>query len=235
LLLLLFLWPLFFLQVAFASVSKVVSPGGGTVKLAGIASVTFPDGAFATNTTVRVESTSSVETNEDFEVTAEMFSAGHRLPYEIRINTGRVEPLTDFKVRLAVPGNAVPTGSGIHVFAQIFYDGEHETLDYFEVFSSTYNVEAKTVQVTLPKEAFTNQRRADDTFEAVIILASVPYREDPIQKQGPTSISPLRSPILGRGWNGQMCVLVGAGRMLALNWDGATTRVATTEGSIDEI
>lgn len=160
------------------SVTRTITPEGGTVTLEGYASVTFPSGAMPANTDVTVSATSTAETEEDFSFTAEIDAAGPRLPYEIRINTGGIMPSNAFDLVVQVPVSFIttlPPNSAIDVFVQLLHESEHEVIDHFYYgFPSTFNPNSMAVIVTLPKEVFTNQRHIEDTYEAVIIVGVIP-------------------------------------------------------------
>lgn len=157
------------------SVTGVISPQGGTITLEGYATVIFPAGAFPSNTTVKVMATSSPETEEDYEHSVSIFEGGTRLPYEIRINSGNVEPATSFDIVLNVPDsfiNTLPPNTDIQVFVQIFQASEHEAHDSFELFESTFDPLTKTVRAALPESSFTIVRHVDGTYEAIVIVGT---------------------------------------------------------------
>ena len=157
------------------TVTGTISPQGGTVTLEGYASVNFPAGTFPYSQYVTVSMTASSETQNVFNLTANLSSDGPRLPYEIRINSGLVAPSTSFEVILHVPDTflaLISSNDKIKVFAQIFQEGGEELLDNFVIFPSTFDPTIKTVRVTLPKEAFTNWRTIDETYEAILIVGT---------------------------------------------------------------
>lgn len=157
------------------SVTGVISPQGGTITLEGYAPVIFPAGAFPSNTTVKVMATSSPGTAEDYEHSVSIFEGGPRLPYEIRINSGYIEPATSFDIVLNVPDsfiNTLPPNVDIQVFVQIFQASEHEAHDSFELFESTFDPLTKTVRAALPKSSFTIVRHVDGTYEAIVIVGT---------------------------------------------------------------
>ena len=161
--------------------SAIIGPTGGQISIPGFGSVIFPSGVFSNTQQVELAATSMAETAQDFNDSAFMFDAGVRTPYELRINTGMVKPQTGFKAVINVSTDflaQVPAGSEIQVFAQIFQDGGEEVLDHFELFESTYSSASGTVTVNLPPEAFTNRRHADQTYEAIILLATTPTKPD---------------------------------------------------------
>ncbi|MBL8207217.1 MAG: VCBS repeat-containing protein [Blastocatellia bacterium] len=155
---------------------STVTPQGGNVTLQEKATAIFPAGSFDQETKVTVSATNTPETKEDFDVTASLFDPGPHLPYQLRINTGKQPPALDFEVIFQVPDsfvNSLPPNAELQVFAQIFEDSENEVLDSFELFSSMYDQSAKTVRVTLPPQAFTNERNRDGIYEAIIILGTI--------------------------------------------------------------
>ena len=157
------------------SVTETITPQGGTITIEGYASVTFPAGAFAASQSVTVSVTSSPETQEDYLESGEIFKAGPRLPYEIRIDSGFVEPVTSFNMVLFVPDSFIatlPSNAKIRIFVQIYQDGGEEVLDHFEIFPSTFNHATKTIQVTLSGNVFTNLRHIEDTYEAIVIVGT---------------------------------------------------------------
>lgn len=168
-------------------VTKIISSAGGTVSQPGFAALTFPANSFNANTSVNLSATHTAETQADFRVTAQIFSAGLRTPFEVRINSGLTPPATSFDAVIQVPASflkSMPVEAEIQAFAEVFQDVGEESLDSFEMFSSTFDPVAKTVRVTLPKEAFTNRRRVDELFEAIIVVGTTPT------KPGTLSLSP---------------------------------------------
>jgi hypothetical protein len=153
----------------------VITPNGGTISIPGLATITFPAGAFLFDTSVNVSITQAAETQEDFDITTAILSADSRLPFEVRINSGSVASSTTFQVTVQVPGSflsQLPNNAQLQVFAQIFEDGGEETLDSFELFPSSFDAVTKNIQVTLPAEAFTNRRTNNETFEAIIVIGT---------------------------------------------------------------
>jgi len=172
--------------------SAIIGPTGGQISIPGFGTVIFPAGVFLDTQRVELAATSLAETAQDFNDSAFMFDAGVRTPYELRINTGMVKPLTGFEAVINVPADflaQVPVDSEIQVFAQIFQDGGDDILDHFELFESTYSTASGTVTVILPPEAFTNRRHADRTYEAIILLSTTPTK--------PATTSVLQNQSLG--------------------------------------
>lgn len=154
------------------SVTGIVSPQGGTMTLEGYAIVTFPAGAFTADNTVTISATLSPESQSDFEDT---IPTPH-LPYEIRINSGYVAPVTSFDVIVNIPDSfiaSLPTNYKVEVYAQYFEPPDApEIYGHFEDFPSTFDQIAKTVSTTLPKRIFSTMHHIDDTYEVVIIVGT---------------------------------------------------------------
>jgi murein DD-endopeptidase MepM/ murein hydrolase activator NlpD len=155
--------------------SAIIPTGGGSIALAGFASVVFAPATFSFPQLARVEKTSSSATAQAFADSAGIFQPGSTPGYEIRITTGPSKPQAPVEVSLVVPSDfVVPEGSRVEAFAQFWEQDELDALDSFELISSTFDESARTVTLTLPPSAFTAQRRGDGTFEAIVTLAATP-------------------------------------------------------------
>jgi murein DD-endopeptidase MepM/ murein hydrolase activator NlpD len=160
-----------------ASGVGMIGSGGGDVTLPAVGTVIFPPGAFNGVQLVMVMQTNEPPTTQNFQVSATFFRASNKLSYDVKVMTGNVRPATGVQLLLTVPTdflNSLPLGSDIQAFVQIFEDGGEEKLDNFELVPSTFDPVAQTVQLTMPKEAFTNQRHNDGTWELVVTLAATP-------------------------------------------------------------
>lgn len=168
------------------SVSLVIASGGGIINLDTYGSISFPSGAFTASQLVRLSATQRTETAADFDATKSILSAGLRLPYELRINSGQVAPNTDFTATIPLSSSflaSLPSDAEVQVFAQILENGGDEVLDSFELFPSTFSAAARTITATLPREAFTDLRTADASFEAIILVATTPTRPSALRKK----------------------------------------------------
>jgi hypothetical protein len=153
--------------------TATIAPAGGTVGLAGVGAVSFPAGAFAASQPVRMETTAEARAAEIFELSAAIFRAGARAPREVRINTGALPPADDAEVTLAVPGElSVPPGYGLEAFAQVFEGNADDLHDEFDLVPS--RSEARGLTFSLSAGAFSKDRRTDGTYEAVVLVATVP-------------------------------------------------------------
>lgn len=158
------------------SSAVTITPQGGTVNLDGIASVTFPPGAFQTDNQVILWVTGSPQAQENYSLAMAVYDAGPRLPYEVRINCGPTQPLTDsFRVNIFVPDGFVgslPPGLEIAALAQVYQGGGLAVIDHFEFVGSTFESTDRTLHMTLPWWIFTDKRNPEKTFESVIICGS---------------------------------------------------------------
>jgi hypothetical protein len=158
------------------SSTTAITPQGGTVNLDGFASVAFPAGAFSTNNVVTMWVTSSQQAQANYSIAGDVYDAGPRLPYEVRICSGSICPTSDFEVTIPIPddflSSLVPDFK-VSAFAQVYQDGGLTVLDHFERVASIFDPMAKTLHMTLPWWTFTNQRNSNNLFEAVIICGSV--------------------------------------------------------------
>ncbi|HEX2189918.1 MAG TPA: hypothetical protein VHG51_13520 [Longimicrobiaceae bacterium] len=144
--------------------------------LPGIATLRIPRDALPATQQVSVCATSTEETRRDFRITAEDGLGARRvLPYEIRINTGTAAP-GRASVEIALPPSSTraPAAGRVRPFVQFWQEGGEETLDGFEAVPHTYDPASTTLRFELPEGSFTDLRRTDQTYEAVIVIGSMP-------------------------------------------------------------
>ena len=161
------------------SITADIPPTGGTIVLEGIASVTFPNGAFPSTQQVRLETTRDAATNELFQLSSVIFSPGARSTYEVRINTGDTQPQSEtVSVSLSIPPG-IGDASTIQVFAQVFdgtvndaQDDYDELHDGFDLYPSTLDTNSQQLQFELPWSVFSAGRLGDGSHEATLILAA---------------------------------------------------------------
>ena len=149
-------------------------------ELPGVAYVVFPEEAFSSKQPIKILKTVSKETESDFKTTTEIFSPTSQLPYQIRINTGNKPPLADSDVVINVPESLLGEDYELQVFAQIFQDGGEDFLDSFEIVDSYFSSSDNVLDATIPKEAFTNTRTQDRSFEAILMVATTPTDQEDV-------------------------------------------------------
>jgi murein DD-endopeptidase MepM/ murein hydrolase activator NlpD len=168
-----------------APVSGVIPPSGGTLESPGFARVTFPAGAFLSDTTVGISVTRDPDIQQVFDETAvPLFDAANRLGYEVRVTTGTVQPLVDPQVTLTLPDSFrfdVPADSEVRVLAESYEDGAEATpdapasiLDTFELLADRFLASDLQITATMPRYFFTDGLRADGVFELTTLAATTP-------------------------------------------------------------
>lgn len=163
----------------------VVGFDGGSVVLNGIGKVSFPQGAFNADATVRVFTTTDEAVDDLFSEFAAIFRPSGRLTYEMRIDTGAQPPLSEtIEVQLQIPDDFLanmPDGYGMELFALVEH-GSDEEIPYllFELIPSVYDATNNTVTVELPGAAFSKRDVTDGNYQAIVTLAPTPgTNEDP--------------------------------------------------------
>jgi murein DD-endopeptidase MepM/ murein hydrolase activator NlpD len=162
---------------ATATSTTAIPTSGGIAALPQVGTVGFPSGSFPIGSQVALSATASPETHDDFTTTTVLFSTLERLSYELRIVTGTIRPSLDTTVTMRIPDlfrQQLPANGEIQAFAQFFQDGGEEDLDQFELIASL--VSGDSITFVLPPEAFTDLRRDDGFFEAIVTLASTPTK-----------------------------------------------------------
>jgi hypothetical protein len=179
--------------VAGESTTETIGPEGGAVHLDRVGTVTFPPGAFSSPTTVKFETTADPATDDLFAETSLIFELGKRAPYEIRINTGGIQPTAPLQLSLNMPRDFGPLGTAL---AQVLEASDLDALDQFEmVRGTTDGFGTGVITMSLRSEYVTNSRRADGTFEGVIVLAQIPVVPGPVIT-GQQSVEPGKTHIL---------------------------------------
>ncbi len=156
---------------------NISASDGGDISLSDVATVTISNETFANDVSVTLSQTNSTTTQKDFNLIGMLFGVKDQLPYEIRINTGKSEPVKDIKVVVSLPDDFIAKTSsdyGMQVFGQLYTDDGEEADDNFEIISSEYYNSRKSLEIVLPAYYFTNVRTSDGTFEAVLKVANCP-------------------------------------------------------------
>jgi hypothetical protein len=162
------------------AVSLPITTMGGSLTLPRYAQAKFPANSFASTQVVTMVKSATAETALDWSTSIQILGNVHRSSYEIRTNTGAQQPTQPVVFRITVPANLMAKRPGMgqaKLFAQIFQDGGQEILDNFESFDATLS--GGTLTGALPPEAFTNRRRADATYEAVLIVGILGSKPKP--------------------------------------------------------
>ncbi len=149
--------------------------GSATLVIPSVGKADFPAGAFRQDDEPRIAK-STLKENEGLSVYAEAFyDVVHTLEYQIEINTGDMLPDSDyFEVEFQLPDAFADLIAGdleCGVYARIYQEKEYALLDDFTLFPSVYNPSNKTVKAVLPFWAFSNKRRRDKAWHALLTLA----------------------------------------------------------------
>jgi murein DD-endopeptidase MepM/ murein hydrolase activator NlpD len=160
-------------------VSAKVGSQGGSVELDGVAEVEFPAGAFASPTRVEIERKRSDEWSELFSTTSIIFGAGESVAYQVAVNTGTALPQADsFAVTLHVPqdfASSVPADHAVEAFVLLRQTGgSGESIDSWELVSSDYDVQARTLRVRVPSFVLAPAFSTDGDNEIRFTIASTP-------------------------------------------------------------
>ena len=141
----------------------------------GIATVTFASGALPAGTDIVIEKQTDAHTFAVFDDTASIYIPGSRAPYQVRVTTGTSKPAGPATVVLNIPsGFTAPPGYEIQAFGQIPQASDLEHYDAFEALPSMSDLKNGTVTATVSPAVFTSNRTGDGTYEAVLLLATVP-------------------------------------------------------------
>ncbi len=155
--------------------TAVVSPGGGTVELGGVGTVTFPAGAFRSPRQVTLSAASALETQQLH------ISYGGWVPFtqsalwELRINSGDAAPETPVTVSLVVPSeflDSLPPDRQPAVFALLVQGSELDLIDSFAGVRSAFDSSSNRIGIELRANVFTDLRTPDSTFEAIVVVAA---------------------------------------------------------------
>lgn len=156
--------------------SAQIGSTGGTLQLPSLASFTFPADFFATSRLVQVSRTEDAHAMERFTEFEGLFRVGTKTPYQVRLLAGDTPPTGGtFQAVLTVPDSMViPAGHRPKLFVQVYEDGGEETLDNFQLISSSYDPATRTLTASLPAYVFTNMRRSDGLYEALFMIGTTP-------------------------------------------------------------
>jgi murein DD-endopeptidase MepM/ murein hydrolase activator NlpD len=208
-------------------VSGVITPAGGSLESPGIGRVTFPAGAFLTDTTVELSVTRNPDIQQLFDDTAvPLFDAANRLGYEVRITTGTVQPLIDPQVSLTLPDSFrfdVAVGSEVRVLAENYWDDSEdpldtESLDTLEILPDRFQASDLQITTIMPSYFFTDGLRADGVFELTTLAATTPTA--PLATVSATTVQASSAPVT-TGEDAQVSTFATL----------ATTAAATCKGS----
>jgi hypothetical protein len=152
--------------------SSILTKGDDKLSLQGVAEIEIPEKCFKEKIKITLSKTSTQETMEDYNITHE---GKDRIPYEIRINTGKIPPSCAFKLKMNVPAeftkksadkNAEPA-----LLGQEFIRNDSETYDTFQTVTADFNTKQESLSADISTKLFTNERTKDNTYEAILLVS----------------------------------------------------------------
>lgn len=153
-----------------------IGTDGGTVNLPDVATVSFPRGFFPDTRSVEVTRPQESSASARFEEFETLFQVEGRADHQIRVLAGSTAPTgNSFRAIVTIPSDLVITADVVPaIFARVYEAGGQEVLDNFQLFDSTWKRSAGTLDVTFPPWVFTNSRRNDGQFEAILMIGLIP-------------------------------------------------------------
>jgi len=160
-----------------ASVSKPVDQSGSTITLPQVATVFFDPNTFEKTVECKLYNSNKPATQDDLKLAAALFGMTELFNYEIRVNTGIIEPKKNVKIEINLTDefiNKVSGDLGIRGYAKLFVDDDNEKTENFESIVSKYYGSRKVVQLELDPSYFSNAWTSDNSFEAIISVGITP-------------------------------------------------------------
>lgn len=126
-----------------------------------IVSVTFPYNTIY-NDEIKIDTSRTVEEQELYNDEKEFFDISGRLPYEIKISIGAVDPgnVDTFTVSVVLPDwfiQSIPQDSGVFIMVNMLESGCEGQLEVLEPYSSEFWTKSKIVNATLTGDLFINK------------------------------------------------------------------------------
>ncbi len=160
--------------------TAVVPPGGGTVELADVGTVTFPAGAFRSPRQVTLSATSALETQQLHASHGGWVPFTQSALWELRINSGDAPPDTPVTVSLVVPSeflDSLPPDREPAVVSLLVQGSELDLIHSFvEIYPAVFDSSSNRISTELRANVFTDQRTSDSTFEAMVVVVAAGRR-----------------------------------------------------------
>lgn len=159
------------------AMTKTIDINGGTLSLAGIAVVTIPAKAFTKPTKVELVLSRTQSATDDYFVSTPIFAGvGPRLPFEIRIRSGKETTKLPMQLSVTLPANfakAKTIRTSPKGFGEVYFSGENEVLDQFESLKTTHDSAHNLTSIVVDPMVFTDTRERDSIQEAIVVVGSV--------------------------------------------------------------
>ncbi|MBI3458885.1 hypothetical protein HY061_01320 [Candidatus Azambacteria bacterium] len=157
--------------------SEKISNSGGSIQLTDVAKVDFPSGSLD-GTEVTVSKVESTDFSKDFDDTAGLFGATGQNKYQVTIDVKGTQPMKATNVTLTIPGSLTalaPSGSELRAFYTLYQISDDEREKTVEALSDRFAVDAKTITISLPPEAFSSEAsNGHSVYQAIIYLGFTP-------------------------------------------------------------
>lgn len=159
------------------SQTKMIGSSGGTIEIVGVAKLIIPPKAFSSSTRISMIVSRTSETSNDYFSTVTAYSSqGPRLPYEIKIQTGKAKSKLPLKLTVEFPKDFL-AGKSVkltpRMYGQMYFSGENEVLDQFEKIESIFDSKVNHLSVSIQPDVFTDVRNTARTEEAILVPAVV--------------------------------------------------------------
>ena len=178
-------WPSVVLSLVQTQGIGEVPVSGGTVEFDNVASATFVADSFKVNQPVVVANSDDSDLWQDFDITKQMFKASYAAEKFVTINTGNVLGDKDVSLSINLPQSYLdnqPANTRLQVFVALLQQSSAVTIDSFELLSSQVQSATNTILTTIPKQAFTNRRTIDNSYEAVLMVAAIPDNQTTVKQ-----------------------------------------------------
>jgi|GEM_PF-4213069 Membrane proteins related to metalloendopeptidases len=159
-------------------ISKEIGPLGGSIAMDDVVNVNFPPNSFNEETIVTItQSSKDPEMHEYYDHASLFFNADNYLEYFAKINTGKGYPNGDIQVQLTLSDaiiSSIKDGYKYEVLALLNQSDGDESIISFDPVAATYNIAQKYLELTLENFYFNNTLTGDDSWEAVLTIATLP-------------------------------------------------------------
>ncbi|CAN7774621.1 M23 family metallopeptidase [Paraburkholderia hospita] len=163
------------------SVTGQVDANGGTITLAGVASVTFPGGVFPSPTTVTLQRVDDPTTQNDFDVGMATFGITESESFALKIDVA-TSSLPDLQgtARIIVSddlANRAGQGSVLAAFAKDVDastdEDKGETLDVYDFLDGQFDAQQKALTFNFADKAFASDFSDNDGHVAAVVRVAV--------------------------------------------------------------
>ncbi|MEM5292726.1 M23 family metallopeptidase [Burkholderia sp. JPY481] len=162
--------------------TAVITASGGTVSMDGVASVTFPPGAFSSATTVTVEKVTDLSFASDFTNGAAIFGELNNEDFAVKVDVATVQ-MSDVQTTASLIvsdelSGLAQQGATLAAFSRGLdesdVDDDAESHDVYDLVNGQFNSSSKTLTIDVSTIAFRPELAADGHMAALIRVAALP-------------------------------------------------------------